>query len=387
MAQHTLTTTLPYTTTFRSESSKSERAKMVPAKTANTPATPGQPTELLNAKWGWACRTLDLNAVYGLSKADDNPEPGDVVLVRVQKVRNHTRVTSSQNMRTRIYEGDLIVGVLGNRYATDAFEAEVNDLDHLSMLTNAGMIGSVISKNTQVKKPTTVSFVGYVTNEQGQRVNLKENLFHAATEVNMPNPIVLAVGSGMNSGKTTAVAKLVRALTQQGVNVAACKLTGSISTNDYQELLATGANYVTDFSDYGFPSTYLVPRHEVRDLFKTMMTDVAQHTPDITVVEIADGILQRETKMLLESDYVRQNISGVMLAANCASSALFGLNQLQSLDHNVLCVSGLITSSPLFTREYVSHSDTPVITSADDGSTLADHIAETLATEQGIQLR
>ena len=39
-------------------------------------------------------------------------------------VKDDERIMTADHERLRMYEGDLFVGVMGNRYATDAFEAE-----------------------------------------------------------------------------------------------------------------------------------------------------------------------------------------------------------------------------------------------------------------------
>lgn len=330
---------------------------------------------LISAKWGWACRALDADEVYTLDKFGENPKPGDVVVVEVEAIGNHTKIMTSENRRLRLYPGDLIVGVMGNRYATDAYEAEVVGTNDLHLLTNAGMIGTVLTKNQKIKRPSKVTFRGFLTAENGHRVNLKERLFQPMSPgIKVNRPILFVVGSGMNSGKTTAAVKLVKALVDRNVQVAACKLTGSVSCNDYGEYAATAAVHVSDFSDYGFPSTYMACHTELIKLFTTMIADAAKAQPHITIVEIADGILQSETKMMLENNYIRESIDGVVLAANCSTSALFGQELLGSLGHHALCVSGLITSSPLFMEEYVSNGKLPIASSADNGDELADHI-------------
>jgi hypothetical protein len=142
---------------------------------------------------------------------------------------------------------------------------------------------------------------------------------------------------------------------------------------------AASAVRVLDFSDYGFPSTYLCPKTELMSLFRTMMADIAPSAPDVVVMEIADGILQRETAMLLEEARIRTALQGVVLAADNALSAHFGVQRLHSLGHDVLGVTGLLTSSPLCVREFNELSDVPVASSAGSGSPLAELVTARLA--------
>ena len=184
----------------------------------------------------------------------------------------------------------------------------------------------------------------------------------------------------MNSGKTTTVSKLVHGLVRRGMRVAAAKLTGSVSHRDLHELKATGALDVRDFSDYGFPSTYLCSEDELVSLFHTMLADASRAQPEVLVVEIADGILQRETTILLDSSEMRQAVSSVVLCAACSTSALRAVQEIEAKGHHLACVSGRITSSPLFVRELVGRASIPVVSSAAGGSSIADRLVADLAS-------
>jgi len=323
-------------------------------------------------KWTWSCRTLEPHRRYRIVDQDGvSPRPGDVAIVRVVELGQHERVSTLPDGKQRLYTGDLLVGVFGNRYATDAFEAEVRTTDDLHILTDAGMIGTVLSRHRDTKRPTTLHFVGYVADETGQRANLKALCPLDSNAEAGPTNLLLIVGTAMNSGKTTVAAKLVKALLLRGARVAACKLTGSVSQHDQIEMRAAGAHDVRDFSDYGFPSTYLARLEDLLDLFHRMLADAAQARPDIVVMEIADGLLQRETGLLLEHDAVRLRVGGVVLAAPCAASALVALAELERHGHQVVAVSGRITSSPLAMQELAAHSDACIKSSVASGAELA----------------
>lgn len=330
-------------------------------------------------KWSWSLRHLDPGKAYHVDDQNRTPpKPGDVALVRIHEIRNHTKMVTAACGRLRLHHNDVIVGVFGNRYATDAFEAEVQGLEPLHMLTNAGMIGTVCSKNQKVKAPTRVEFLGYLADEDGRIVNLKQDLFPAKLPDQRQRNVVLVVGSGMNSGKTSTAAKMVKALLKKGRRVAACKLTGSVSPGDLFEYYATSAQDIRDFSDYGLPSTYLSDHQELLGLFYAMLADTAKVDPDVVVMEIADGILQRETKMLLQAPEIKAHVRGVMLTATCAGSALFGLSKIESYGQETIAVSGVITNSPLYVREFRNSTDLPIAASWGDGSELAELVINAL---------
>lgn len=332
------------------------------------------------ARWSWACRVFTPGATQMLPRERAGaPRAGDLAVVEVEEIGSHERITTNDNLRLRIYPGDRIVGVFGNRYATDAYEGEIEDVADLSLLTAGGMIGTVKSRHRATGRPTRVRFLGYVAGHDGRIVNLKTMAFRAAKPMQTPRNLVAVVGTGMNAGKTTSCVKLIKGLSDLGHRVAACKLTGSVSNRDQDEMRSASAIRVLDFSDYGFPSTYLCGKDELLTLFGTMMAAIEPSAPDITVMEIADGILQRETAMLLEDEGIRASLAGVVLAADNALSARFALDRLQALGHQVIAVTGLLTSSPLCMREFSQIARVPVAPSTGDGSALGNTISRYLS--------
>lgn len=328
-------------------------------------------------KWTWSCRELTPHRRYTvLAQTAEAPRAGDVALVEIDKLGYHSKITTSDQGRLRLYPCDVLVTVFGNRYATDAYEGRITGADELHMLTGAGMIGTVTCRHRKMKAPTQLSLLGYLGDEQGARLNLKQLQFRPRQLECEGPPVILMIGTGMNSGKTTTGTKLIKSLLAQGLRVAACKLTGSVSHNDLLELRSTGAHDVRDFSDYGFPSTYLCDTDELVPLFETMLADAGRANPDLIVMEIADGLLQRETQLLLRHPTIRRSVRGVLHTAGCAASALYGISQLEQCGHQVIGVSGLVTSAPLFVRELAQQTRVPVCSSTDAGAGLAQQVMQ-----------
>ena len=117
------------------------------------------------------------------------------------------------------------------------------------------MVGTVKSKHKDFGKITNLSFIGFLTFDDGKRVNQKiqksneiipyssySSSYPYSTDAIKKNLLVV-VGTGMNSGKTTtATSKLIKGLSKMGIKVAACKLTGSVSNRDMDEMLSASAN-------------------------------------------------------------------------------------------------------------------------------------------------
>jgi len=327
----------------------------------------------------WSCRSMNLDSVRVSSKNQEPPRVGDVALVEVDSISNHTRIVTSANERRRLYPGDRLIGVFGNRYATDAFEGKLTPCGALSILTNAGLLGTVVSQNKNIKSPSRVRMSGYLCDAAGDRINLKSLLFQPSIPECSEPQVVLVVGTGMNSGKTTTAVRLVRELVCRQHRVAACKVTGSVSHRDLFEFRSASPELANDFSDYGFPSTYLCNPDELGSLFHSMVADAQQVDPDVIVMEVADGVLQRETAMLLHDPAIAAHVAGVVLTAPCALSAIEGVRQIESAGHSVLAVSGIITNAPLFVREFRSQIDIPVCRVAGGTDCLTDVLTNHLA--------
>jgi len=143
---------------------------------ARTPAKPSDVFDAGAVAWAWAGRGLKQDATekrYGLLTDHTRPAVGDAVVVRVDRIGHHRHIETEGERRLRLYEGDRLVGVFGNRYATDVYEGRVLDVRKLHLLTTSGLIGTVTSRNREVGRPTNVTFLGYLADAQGHRINTK----------------------------------------------------------------------------------------------------------------------------------------------------------------------------------------------------------------------
>jgi hypothetical protein len=329
--------------------------------------------------WAWAGRGLKQKAAenqYGLLLNSSRPVAADAALVQVERIGHHRYIETEGERRLRLYEGDRLVGIFGNRYATDVYEGRVQDVQKLHLLTTSGLIGTVTCRNRTVERPTTIKFLGYLTDSHGHRINTKRLRFQPEPQPGRSPDLVLVVGTGMSTGKTTVMRKILHAMATSGVRVAGCKLTGTASPRDLYEMKATGAVLATDFSDYGFPSTYGESLDDLIRLIDLMGAACGRAGAEIAMIEIADGFLQPETQMLLESDEIRRRVKGVVVAAPCSSSLLFATEYLRRLGHEVWAASGLITNSPLFVREFTDRSPVVVVSSRGSANRLARIIVE-----------
>ncbi|MFN3865064.1 MAG: DUF1611 domain-containing protein, partial [Erythrobacter sp.] len=83
------------------------------------------------------------------------------------------------------------------------------------------------------------------------------------------------------------------------------------------------------------------------------------------VVEIADGLLQQETARLVERGHRSGWFDGFVFAAGDAMGAAFGCQWLAQRGITPLAVSGLLSASPLASREAERTSGIAIATLAD----------------------
>jgi hypothetical protein len=249
-----------------------------------------------------------------------------------------------------IFPGDLIAGAFGNRYATDQFEGYVPKevVTECDLLSVGGVCGQVASRHPSMHPPTRLRVHGAICDSGGEALNLRSFSLPAQRSAAR---IILVVGSSMNAGKTTTVGTLARALKQGGFRVAAAKITGTAAGKDGRFFTSCGARPVLDFTFAGYPSTYMLSLEELLTVHRTLVGNLRETNPDYILVEIADGIFQRETKMLLECAEFRQDVEHAFFAANDSLSAACGTRHLKEYGIPLRAIAGAFTQSTLAMRE------------------------------------
>lgn len=310
---------------------------------------------------------------YRLVSGDDVvPRAGDVVLATVSEIGQHPRIERPDSRRSVLFEGDEILVAYGARYAPDQFESEVpGSLDPTNLAAAGGVAGDVIAAHYNMDEPTAISPVGLLADAEGvvtlqrcapRRLMAPEDLPPIASE---SHHVVGVLGTSMNSGKTTTVAAIVRGLTAAGFRVAAGKVTGTGAGGDPKLFEDSGTVEVLDFTDFGFASTYGLPHDQVRALLVSILHELAAGAPDAIVVEIADGLFQQETARLIDDPLLVECLNQVVFSAGDAMGAMAGVEVLVGKGMPPVCVSGLLTASPLALREAETALEVPVL-SVDD---------------------
>ena len=173
--------------------------------------------------------------------------------------------------------------------------------------------------------------------------------------------LILVVGTSMNSRKSTAAAACCWALSTMGYEVRASKITGTASLKDILRMNDAGATVYNDFTHFGYPSTYMLSETKLLEMFNDIDLKYANNSKNFWVVELADGILQRETAMLLASEEVKTRIHRLIYCAGDALGCIGGLQVLKNrFGLTPDSISGVCSSSPLATKELAAYTEIPV---------------------------
>ena len=303
------------------------------------------------AKRAFTTRRVPVEHMRTLIGGNARPLPGDLVLASVDEIGKHTRLELPNGRRARMFLGDEIIVCFGNRYAPDQFEAVVGpDLGGCDLVAAGGIAARELSRHERMIEPTRISPIGLIGDAKGNRLNVRD---YAIALENTGGPIttVLVAGTSMNSGKTLTSASMVRGLKARGHRVAAIKATGTGAGGDLWIMRDVGADLVVDFTDAGLASTYKASTREIEQATLALIQHAARAGCSHAVIEIADGLQQRETAALLQSKALMLRSMGVLFAAYDSMGAKAGVDLLTRFGHRVLAVSGRLTRSPLAIRE------------------------------------
>jgi len=319
-------------------------------------------------KWSYATHVLpDLPATGldldgRLGRLTEPPNANDVIVAEVLELGRHKKIELPCKRPSTLFLGDLVGMAYGYRYATRQFEGTVPaGHEPCHMLCIGGVCGEVVGMASEMEPPTILRSLGYLLDSSGQRVNLQTHGIKLNGAPYAGAKIILVVGSSMDSGKTTAAYSVVHGLTQAGARVCAAKLTGTASAKDPIIMEDAGAIKVLDFTDLGHASTAMCSREQLWNIVNVTRSQLAAFRPDYIVLEVADGIVQRETLMLLELFQAHNNIDYVIYTCNDSLGVASGVNRLRQQEFNVAAVSGWVGCSPLAAHEAQMQTDVPVL--------------------------
>jgi len=317
-------------------------------------------------KWTYVTHRVDSSLAAGLVPPVAEPDPGAIVLGRVTTIGRHKEVEDVTGRKRTLFPGDLIVGVLGHRYATDQYEGRAAASGRTGHLLGiGGVCGEVVSKNERMIDATCVEWLGRLSDRNGAPLHLRRFGLRPSPAPAASRPrTLLAVGASMNSGKTTTAAQAIRSLAEERGRVAAAKLTGTACRKDPGMMEDAGAVRVLDFTECGYPSTAHCERRDLLAIASDLRHALLSEAPEFVVYEIADGVFQRETRILLEDPEFRRTIDAVVFTGVDSVSCESGVRYLRTLGYNVVATAGLVANSRLGMSEAETVTGIPCLNGA-----------------------
>lgn len=318
-------------------------------------------------KWPYVTHLVDRRCVQQILPIEDGRDVGALVLARVTKLGRHADLEAPRGRRLAMFVGDVFVGALGDRYATGQFEgAAVVSAGVGHIVSIGGVVGQVASMNSASPPPTTIEFLGRLADDEGRPLHMRRfQALPSETQEHRAATTILSLGAGMDSGKTTTAAHLVRSLTEAGHVVGAAKLTGTACGKDANLLYDAGAVAVYDFTHAGWPSTANLSLGELMSIAGRIRTALAAHEPEFVILEIADGIVQRETAMMLADPEFHDSVDAVVFSGRGSLSCDSGVRRLNGLGYTVLATAGPVANSRLGSAEAEACCDLPCFSSQD----------------------
>lgn len=316
-----------------------------------------------------ACSVPKRMIKYYSKSIDQKPQVGDLVYGEISQLGHHTMLESVSARLHMIHDKTRSVFVYGNRYASDHYEGFVpeGNKKEVDLIARGGVIGEVACQNDLIPSPTKVKVLGYICDADKNIINTRDHvLINPKKEPTSKkrSKLILCVGTSMNSGKSYTAAACCYAISSMDKIVRAAKITGTASLKDILLMQDCGAQHIADFTYFGYPSTYMLEMNELLNIFNGVDMKYGNNLKKYLVYEFADGIMQRETEMLLNHPDVKKRIHKLIFCAGDAAGVKGGIEILQNrFDLKPDAISGLCSSSPLAIREIQSFTDIPIIKS------------------------
>jgi hypothetical protein len=218
---------------------------------------------------------------------------GDYVVGETLASQGSDRLVELTNGRmVSVYESDLVVGSFGRRAATlevvgdwRAIEADLR----FDALTSGGVFGRATSKSTFLKPLLQLRYRGHVFVDGVSR-NMKDYV-PDPPKATFDIPVILIIGTSMDTGKTLTACVIVRLLKSLGLRVGGAKLAGVARYRDILAMRDGGADVILDFVDAGLASSYC-DRAEYGHALDYLLARFAAEKVDVAVIEVGASPLE-----------------------------------------------------------------------------------------------
>ncbi len=326
----------------------------------SSPAAPGSTLKLTRKvrldRIGSATSPARLGPIAEVSE-DVIAEEGSILVYRAlgeRKVYGELELPSGR--MSKVVSGNILAGVLGARQALHGYMGEVPKSvkvgDTLSLLNIGGVSGVYTSAGRHLGAPIPLEVLGQVV-RNGKLLNIKDFALPPCDELAPTGPpLILVLGTCMNSGKTYAASESIRLLSHSGVRIAAGKLSGVAALKDILSMQDNGAVSVSSFLHCGLPST--VNMKDLASVARAVIAELEKSNPDLIVLELGDGIIGGyNLGSILDDKSILRRTKARILCANDLVGAWGGVMFLRDKEHVPQVISGPVTDNQVGTT-YIS---------------------------------
>lgn len=314
--------------------------------------------------YGFATHIIPHTAMHGLVPLHRMPSVGDVVLTEVMTTGRPGVIEDRHGIPTNIFPGDQIVTVFSNHHAPVVQYVPARAFTPCDLLSRGGVCGASSLTYTTTQVPTRLRLLGAICHSDGQPLNQRQFGLQPC-RVAGGGDVIAVIDAAVTSGKTTTVGTLVRVLSQAGWRVGVARLTGIATSNERHFYVRCGARPVLDFTDAGYPATTMLRLRELLHITDTLVSHLRASGADYIVIELADGIFQRETRLLLDHPDFRASIDHVIFAAGDSLAAAYGARYCQQRGLPLRAISGALTRNPQMMREAEERTRVPCLNMAE----------------------
>jgi hypothetical protein len=269
---------------------------------------------------------------------NETPMEGDIIIVKaLTEDGAYSEIENLNGRNVRIYKDDIFVGVLGTRKSGTNITASIpkNPIkkgDKLNLVSNGGLIAQAIFIPSYYGgKAMHVEVQGFFSLDGKRSANLRDYQFISNKSVLLTEgkKIIFVVGTSAESGKTTIVCESLRAVKKMypSATVGVIKGAGTGRLKDSFRYIDSGADYVTDFVDVGWPSTYNISTDDYINVINSLVTSCLQHSK-LIFIEIGGDLLEAKAPVAL--NIASQLKSPIIFVVNDAMGAIAGMQQLKA---------------------------------------------------------
>ena len=310
-------------------------------------------------KIGSATSPLKLNKSVTVIKENNAPKAGDVVVVRaLSESVTYGNLELPNGRLAKINRNDVLIGVLGKRRALKGFVGDVPESvkagDRLHLLNMGGVIGICKGHHSSLSDAIEAEVLGVAVTEppmlgsgyKYEIMNIGDNALKPTDSLKPSAPIVVVAGTCMNSGKTVAVAEIIKQAHHAGLKVCGAKMSGVAALRDTLNMEDHGAIATASFLDCGLPST--VDYGDLSPVAKAILNHLNSFEPDLIVVELGDGIVGGyAVDSVLKDPEIKEAISSFVFCASDYVGVVGGMAVLKNLGIDIDVVAGSVTDSQM----------------------------------------